>query len=326
MVTTKFDRDGSCFREIYAKGDSAFLSGNLSHNPYMFNLDSDWHITTLDIAEKQQKYNVKISKTVGAVEEFSTGLQFDKDIRPLAAPTETFQKSFKWFYTYYTFKTVYPCISEKIPVAIDEYMTENEQKLWFQGDFSAYLGMTGLELKDKMDNIENQFMSWYYRNVYEVYFNVVYNFEKLSENSPYLTLLPAAKDTVFRILEPEMDLFDDIEHINHTLDIYFKTTHFSDSYKVNEQQFDRMCEKYLLEDLFSKEIEYQLIVPGKLINANTFSVYRDTLTWKITALRLIPGDCELTATSRTVNIWAFAVVFFLIVLSGYCFLKLRTKS
>jgi hypothetical protein len=323
-VTTKINRDGSCLREIYAKGDSEFLSGDLSHNPYMFRLDSGWRIIPLDIAGKQKKYNVKTGKTAGAVEEYSAALQFDENMKPLAAPVETFQKRFRWFYTYCSFKAVYPCISKKIPVTIDNYMNREEQKLWFRGDFSAYPGMTGLELKNEMDRMEDQFMAWYERNIYEVYFNVVYDFERQTENGGYALLLHAARDTVFQTVKSEnAPEVSNIVDLNSALDKYFKTTHFSDSYKENKQQIDRMCEEYLPENLFSTEIEYRLTVPGKLVNTNAATVNQDTLTWKITALHLIPGDYELSATSHTVNIWAFAAVFALIALSGYCLIKVR---
>jgi hypothetical protein len=327
MVTTKIDGDGAFLREIYAKGDSAFLSGDMSHNPYMFNLDSNWRVTLLDTADKYAEYNVKISKTVGAVDEFVVVLKCDEDVRPLAAPVETFEKRFRWFYSYYTFKTVYPCISEKILVAIDEYMNKDEQKLWFQGDISAYAGMTGMGLKDRLDDMEEKFVEWFFRNVYEACFNGIMAFEKLSADSPYVALLPAAKDIVFQILVEKNVKKDvtDINYISTLLDTYFNTTHFSDSYKKNAQKINKMCEEYLPENLFSKRIEYKLIVPGKLVNANAPSISGDTLTWKVMAINLIPDDYELTATSRSVNIWAFVVVFFLIVLSVYCLRKLKTK-
>jgi hypothetical protein len=102
MMITKINPDGSCFREIYAKGDSAFLAGNLSNSPYMFRLDSGWQITPLGATGE---YNVKISKTARTVEEFSTGLKFNEELRALIAPEESIQKHFGWFYSYYTFKS-----------------------------------------------------------------------------------------------------------------------------------------------------------------------------------------------------------------------------
>jgi hypothetical protein len=203
-------------------------------------------------------------------------------------------------------------------------MSKEEQKLWFQGDFSAYHGMTGWELKNELDRVETRFWNWYSRNIYDVYFEVIRDFEKLSGDSPYLAQLSAVKDTIFRTTVKN-DIFDglDIACINRSFDEYFKTNYFSNLYATNTKQIDKMCSGRGLEDLLSKKIEYKLIIPGKLISANTSLISNDTLTWEITAIRLIPDNYELTATSRRLNIWAFAVVFLFIALSVYCLMKVR---
>ncbi|MDR0835912.1 MAG: hypothetical protein LBN11_04945 [Tannerella sp.] len=159
-IITTIRPDGSCLREIYTKGDSAFLAGDWSENPYLFRLDSSWRITPAVDNHYEHEYNVKIAKTFHSIDEISSGLQFDKDLRPLVAPEETLQKRFRWFYTYYSFKTVYPTIPVQPPVPIDRYLDKSEQKMWFQGDFSAYAGMNGGELKDVLDDIEKRFGIW----------------------------------------------------------------------------------------------------------------------------------------------------------------------
>ncbi|MDR3141324.1 MAG: hypothetical protein LBU37_06340 [Tannerellaceae bacterium] len=317
MSVTRINPDGSCLREIYAKGDSAFLAGNRSYNPYMFNPGSDWTVTPSEATGKDAKYNVKISKTADRLEGFSTESKFDEKFRPLVAPAETLQKRFGWFYTYYTFKTVYPCIADKIPVSIDKYMNKDEQELWFQGNFSAYPGMTGLELKHEMDNMENKFLEWYTKNVQEAYFDVICDFEKRLGNSRHIAQLSAIKDSVFQ------NGTDELVDILKLFDKYLETNYFSDLYKTDKRQIDEMCNERLLEDLLSRDIEYKLIMPGKLISSNAPLISQDTLTWKIMAANLIPDNYELTATSRTANIWAFAVVFLFVAVSGYCLIKTK---
>jgi hypothetical protein len=78
----------------------------------------------------------------------------------------------------------------------------------------------------------------------------------------------------------------------------------------------------MLETLFDKNIEYKLIIPGKTIYANTQLRKQDTLVWKVNAVRFISDDQIIIAESRTVNIWAFAVTFLLILLAGYCFVRI----
>lgn len=341
-VVTSINADGSCLREVYAKCDSAFLAGNMKHNPYMFYLDSGWKITTTDSDEHYQKrgveYNGKISRTFRAINEISAGLRCkEEEFRPLAAPTETFQKRFRWFYTYYTFKAVYPGIADQMPVAIDKYMSRDEQMLWLRGDLSACRGMNGMELNDKLDEIAKRFYAWRSRNFYEACFEAICDFENRLGNSPYASQLPAAKDTLFLMVVIEGKFYEKdmenqpqmVEVIYRMLDKYFETGYFSDLYRQNEAQIDTLCEnrgkrlERLEEKLFANNVEYVLTLPGTLVDANTPLINQDTLRWKVTAVRFLTDDYELTATSREANRWAFAVAFFLVALSAYCLVRAK---
>jgi hypothetical protein len=338
-MTTTIHPDGSCLREIYAQGDSAFLAGNQSTNPYLFQLDSVWQISPLEVENGNDyfpnKYNVKIGKTFHAFNEISSGLQFDEDFRPIVAPVESFQKHFQWFYTYYSFKTVYPNISTKIPVPIDQYLNKSEQKLWFQGDFSACAGMNGMELKDGMDDIETQFWRWYAQNIYETHFEAICDFEKQSGSSQYFSQMQTVKDTIFQSLLKNNSnwLENPVEaaDIYRELDKCFKTEYFSGLYKNNREQIDSLIEKKeeylknLTEKLFDKEIDYELIIPGKLLYTNAPVNRQDTLIWKVNALRFTADDYELIAKSRSVHPWAFVFTFLLLALSIYCLTRVKHK-
>jgi hypothetical protein len=329
--------DGSIFREIYAKGDSAFLAGDKTKNPYFFQLDSGWQITVLNeknTGELLDKYNVKINKLFHTTKEISSELRFDEDYRPLAAPAESFQKHFRWFYTYYSYKTVYQKFSDKISIPVDEYLNVAEQKLWFQGDFSGYSGMNGIELKEEMDKIEQRFWKWYARNIYEIRFEVIMDYEK-NLSGRYVSKIQEVKDTVFENLFKNFDFAenDSFETANLyiTLDKHFNINYFSGLYRDNRLQIDGLMkekEKYLenlIDKLFNVEIEYQLIMPGKLIYANAPVQYQDTLIWKVNAFRFVSNDYVLTAESRTTHVWAFVVTFLLLALSVCC-LVLKSKT
>jgi hypothetical protein len=330
-IVTTIRPDGACLREIYAQGDSAFLTGDWSKNPYLFRLDSTWKITPLG-ADYSGEYNVKISKLFRSLDEISAGLQFEEDLRPVVAPKESLRKHFRWFYTYYSFKTVYPVIPARIPVSINDYLNKSEQKLWFQGDYSACAGLNGLELKDEMDAIEKRFWEWYARNIYESDFEAICEFEKLSGNNQSVSRIQTVKDTLFQALFKEFSFEkNSIEtiYIYKELDKQLNTEYFSDQYKNNWQQIDNLItekEKYLenlTNQLFDKEIEYTLIMPGNLISTNAPVSQQDTLVWKVNALRFTADDYELMAESRTTHLWAFVLTFLLVLLSVYCLIKVK---
>ena len=66
-MVSKVNSDGSMHREVYAYGDSAFLAGDRTHNPFLFRIDSGWEVSNLDSVVKfncwgdEDKLNVNLS-------------------------------------------------------------------------------------------------------------------------------------------------------------------------------------------------------------------------------------------------------------------------
>ena len=64
-MSSRIEKDGSIYREIYAQGDSAFLAGDKTHNPFLFQPDANWQLVNLDSTIKfnfwgeEEKLNVK---------------------------------------------------------------------------------------------------------------------------------------------------------------------------------------------------------------------------------------------------------------------------
>ena len=42
-MSSRIEKDGSIYREIYAQGDSAFLAGDKTHNPFLFIFQKVFH-------------------------------------------------------------------------------------------------------------------------------------------------------------------------------------------------------------------------------------------------------------------------------------------
>ena len=76
-MTSRIDTNGSMHREVYARGDSAFIAGNKTHNPFLFQLDTDWQIVNLDSTLKfnfwgeEEKLNVKACRNIPLINSLS---------------------------------------------------------------------------------------------------------------------------------------------------------------------------------------------------------------------------------------------------------------
>jgi hypothetical protein len=67
--------------------------------------------------------------------------------------------------------------------------------------------------------------------------------------------------------------------------------------------------------LSNLQIDYQLVMPGKIINHNDGIVTKGAIKYRLTGDRLLPGDYTLAAQSRVTNTWAFIVTALLIIIT-----------
>ena len=311
---TRVDRDGSLYREIHTITSDSILS-----ELFPYPLSSGWEITQTDTvvnkygSPKNEKF-VKISRKFKSMDELSSGLRCDM-IFPV--PKESLKKRFRWFYTYYAYTATYPEVTDKGSVPMDQYLNKAEQKFYLQGDLSAYRGMTGMELKEELDDIEARFMEWYAQTMYEENLGVILHFAE----TDFRLKLPAAKDSVYSMNEKQMKDIPSLSDVCTMLDRYFSTNHFSKVYAENEQEMNNMLDERtkVTNQLMEYEILYELTLPGKIMTSHAAVQNEGTLTWKINLFKFLADDYILSAESRAVNIWAFAVTLLLIVFSGYCF-------
>jgi hypothetical protein len=316
-IITHVDRDGSCLREIYTTANSIIPDSIPGLFPY--DLDTGWEIAQTDTVVKERlsdkvKKNIRVGKKFDSVDSLSSGLRLRRDIH-FPTPKESLKKRFRWFYTYYAFTAVYPEVSEKGHVPMDKYLNKDEQKLYLCGDLSAYRGMSGMELKEALDDIEKRFMKWYSRSLYEESFEVVQHYT--SVNPP----LSSVKDTLFSIHEKQLGEMPVISDVCQALDKYFATDRFSKLYAGNSAEMNNMLEERtkVTDELMNFDIRYELTLPGKIITANTDLQNDGVLAWKVNLFRFLADDYTLAAESRAVNVWTFVATLLLVVFAGYCF-------
>lgn len=313
MVTT-IDRSGKASREIYTKGDSAFMAGDIDHNPYLFDLGPDWELIRFDSISsynfwgKEKEINVLIKKESPSIGSFSMETGFDERVKSLVAPEETLIKKYRFFYTNYTLTVIYRELDYNMPVAIDKYLSEEERKLWSQGNFSSYEVMNGMELKNRLDDIENKFMDWFSRNCFEISLNNIGKWldEEISD---------VDKEQIYSILiKKYQDIYIDPEAVCKALDDFYKSDHFTEIYRVNKKLIDESFEE-ALSMVKDNVISYELLLPGKVITTNAPIVTTNSLIWKVDGMRILFDDYTLTAEYRVMNVWSVVAAVFILIMA-----------
>ena len=335
-MTSRVERDGSMYREIYAQGDSAFIAGDKTHNPFLFQPNANWQLVNLDSTIKfnfwgeEEKLNVKACQKLSGVDgEYFTVDKGKEHLSAMAIPMERVKKSFRWFYTYYIYTATYKELQDKGPVPLDNYLNKEEQMIWLHGNDDAFRGMNGIEMNDKLDKLEAKFGEWYNRNVYEINWEVTRHFTSLQGDTACLQCLEELKDSVYKKHSSEKgdSMGDaDIEEVCGMFDKACSTKYFSDLYKTNKEMMDALCEEKInIAEVFYHAIQFELTLPGRLLTSNAKVLKDNVVIWKIDGFRLLAGDYILTAESRVINYWAFGITLFMMLFVLGIFIKLYRR-
>lgn len=314
-ITTKLDRKGGVVREIYAKGDSTFMSGDQSHNPFQFDLDG-WNITRFDsIGEfdyfgEKKPFNVKVRKKSNSVDSLSHDISCKKDIRPLIVPKETLTKKFKWFYTDYIYTSIYKKLDYNSPIPIGKYLSEEERRIWAQGDTKYFGTMNGFMLNNMLCDISDKFIAWLSINFFEISFNSVNKIYGggISGNNKEQIYIKFGGKNIENLSDPKS--------VCAALDSFYVTDRFSKLYKQNKDTLDNEFENATsVISLLDYHFTNELAVPGKVISTNAPIIDAGYLKWKVDGMRLLFDDYTLTASYRVVNIWAFVISGLILILA-----------
>jgi hypothetical protein len=326
MVTT-IDRHGKAKRDVYAFGKFDTISKVMSQNPYMYDLQ-DWDtafftLTKYDTNDSEKSFNMRISKSVTSIEQYTKELQGYNENQMLAIPEESLVKKNGWFYTKYSFKTIYHQYKYKMPVSIDEYLDKEEQTLWTQGGVENYKSYSGSEMSEFLNVIGEKYLEWIFRNFFEI------SIETINKYSEKFDLVGEKDEIYEKVKELVKEVIDvNPEKVCNVMDVHFKTTYFSKLYTKNAELIDQEFEEATsVAGLLSDEISYELVIPGKLLQTNAPIIESRTLLWKVDGTRLLFDDYTLTAEYRVANRWAFVLTgLIMLVAIGSLLLLLRQTS
>jgi len=351
-MLTVISPDGSCYREFTANANPRFLLGDTTDklNPFPVDINSSWKITwkyknsklqttfpvnksVLDsiLQSTSQTKEIKIKGNTGqfspdlivyarqnykSVDEMDTHFKLKK-----SDPWNNFKvkhlldTKFRWFYTYYRYTETYPKIITNFNIPIEKYMTKDEALFWFTGKPDLLRGMNGVEIREYVGGLEDNFHKWFNKNLWDAEYKVLLeNYDKIARIQISEQRLTSLRDTIFNA---KVDKAEDFK-MEQILDDYFKTGIFSNYWKTENcpmVKFEQDFSNGLLVPLFSRNLTYRLIMPGVVTVQNNAVIHGDTLVWNLTAYRMIPADYVIEAQSRKANLWAFILTGIIMIIA-----------
>jgi hypothetical protein len=351
-ILTVINPDGSCYREFTENVDSAFLMGNMSadHNPFPTDVDSTWKFAwsfrgsklrtdfplskaVIDSISKltanHGRMEGKVSKehvivfarrNYKSVEDLDSNFRFKKSNKwSLIKVKHHLDKQFRWFYTYYTYRETYPMIKTGFELPIENYMTKDEAQFWFTGKPNILQGKNGMEMREYLGEIEENFNKWGRENAWNAEYKVLLNnYDNLSEKPVSKEQLQTLQDSIYT---SKIKNLGDVD-MEKALNYFFKTNAFSELWNNQNspmKKFEKDFEEKLASFYF-QGFNYKLILPGKITQSGDAIIHGDTLVWELTSQRFVPADYVIEAQSRKANVWAFILTGILALVAVASFL------
>ena len=340
-MLTVINEDGTCSREYTFKTTQQWLAASADED-YDSIIDKSWERTWSVQGADSVRYPVPLTeaqldsmqeldlnkplgnmllvhakKTYDSVEEMSAELYRSdnhhlKKVEGIKA-TSTLEKSFKWFYTDYTFSETFTYEDNTLfPIHLSDFMSADTVSFWFTGqpDLTQYL--SGAEQKELLDKIEKKISQWSNANwFYEICNIIIDNYDSIQNTPVSKERFTSLRDSL--VMQPSVlngnvedsgpkAFLSQIEGILLT-DVY---TNFLKTYKGGFAQYER---------LLSFGYPYDLVMPGSVTDAGMGEYDGKVIHYQLGGERLITGPYTITASSRVANVWAYIVTALIILLA-----------
>ena len=308
QMITEINRDVSCTR-VYSIKES--------DNVYA---DETWVEDTSDTVR------TTIYRTFNSVEEMAANPVLAVNGEYINSQAQL-DKKFKWFYTDYTFSETFASKEHFLNVPWTDKMSRDELSFMLTGYPNLTEGMTGEEIVQFMDPLQEKFEYLTYLSVIDCDLRLIANHYGIIANPPVdRTTFMSLRDSITRYaLDEDWDI---LRHRKGLIQEYFKSDAYSIFYDSDDDikdEFEDEYEDYLnFVDLYYLITPYSLKMPGRVIETGRGTLKDGVINYHFGGKFLLVGDYTITASSRVTNVWAF-ILSGLIILLAVASLLYRRK-
>ncbi|MCX6169270.1 MAG: hypothetical protein NTX65_08020 [Ignavibacteriales bacterium] len=276
-TTTKINRDGSCERIIVAKVDSS----RIMNGKFLVPHDKSWDLQYKTLGADTQKVFIvhkKFDDVNQLNEEYKGKNKVGVEIK--------FDKKFRWFFTYLTYKEEYKTYNRFNRIPLKSFLSQEEYNKLGTED-------TNKSLKNRLDqfveeNILEEFYQQFIENVREEKDSLLLNMlvSKKRELKDSLVAGPGNSDSIIRSLQKVLG---------------------SKKVALYKENIDRIMKNINsdLEQMSGIDGEYtnEVIMPGIILNTNASTLEGNKATWKFNQDKFAYIDYVMIVESRVSNIW-----------------------
>lgn len=287
-MVTEINRDGTCARQV-STGDDCLLD------------DESWEeVVPQDTADQKK---ITLRRSFSSVEEMAANPILKASGKPIRSDA-SLDKKFKWFYTDYIFTETFLSWVDQFDEPLTKYMSAQEAGFMWTGYPNLVEGMTGIDMVDYLDVLQEGLEHWEYRIVTGCQLKTIANHYEDIPNTPvskkeFISL----KDSIMEF--GYENCYDEFEDVKGLLKDFFKSDAFSSFFKDYEEVLNSDLGNTV--ELAFIKTSYILKMPGRVTDPGHGTLADGTIQYRFEGGFLVPGDYTITATSRVPNVWAFII-------------------
>ncbi|HMR56521.1 MAG TPA: hypothetical protein PLM56_16485 [Cyclobacteriaceae bacterium] len=261
-------------------------------------------------------------KFIGFKKHFASA---DEANQHLAAPndslfrvTSSFEKKFRWFFTYITYSDTYHAIN-RLGLPHDDFFTKEDfqfiERLPAEGKSispadSLYLKMLNEKITDHYAN----------RAFFEAYFNLLLEqVEKQLPGTDFAAKLKSRKEVFYKMVIEDNDMEDDfLQAFADSLQIPIRLNSLPE-YVNTENLLEQKIN--FISTAYDGKYTHAIHMPWAIVNTNADSVAGNSAYWAPPSVKFLLTDNTLSVEARKTNYWAIGATVLLIMGVGWLLRK-----
>lgn len=272
----------------------------------------------VDSARSRKVFN-RFSQKFKSVEEANTVLAHPGDT--LFSITSSFEKRFRWFYTYIYYTETFHALNH-MKLKPDDYLTPEDYA------FIDRLPAEGTKIS-KADNFyleqlnKRIFDIYGMKAFYEEYFDLTLTLLQKTNLEPrWGDTLRAHKEDIFELMENKKDLEDDfmlkvLDSLHFPLSKDEAYPQYHDLSKAFESKIN-----FITTAHDGKYIN-RINLPWDIVRTNADSVSGNSLIWAPSSIKFLLKDYTMYGECRKLNWWAVMVSVLIVGFTAYLFVRKR---
>jgi len=343
-VKTTVNKDGSIFRQYSVRGDSADVFDGSLRIP----AGEPWHIEHFydpkdkeDTSSEKSQYVYQASRTFRNAREMNDWLRADTLAETVNVKVDL-QKKFRWFYTYYEYREVYPMSFPFRSIPVDSFLTPLEQSVVMDNGKTVYSPDSGKMIwkKDTTTYLYSRDDSTKMKTISEACQVKMFRWMTASFVETFLVLLesefpdhPATKEIRQKsgelteiILRKAPFMSIDTLYLPllvSTGDSLIHSGALEEIYSNNQEAFIPMNNEIKQLDFLGNDDDYHqsLTLPGSVYQTNADEIQGELMKWDFSPDYFLMKDYSMTASSRVANIWIMVFTAIVAVFLGMILFK-----